>query len=210
MNSIHVIAPLSLSPAGPWSMGGPVHMRQGDADGACGPYCILMGLLACGLIEREQATGTNARDARTRLGRVWAKFGDLGPLITHGTNDDDLEEIIAAFGPSVALATPPRMSPVALNDFIVSSLLEDHPVIVGIDIRDGQRHWMLAVGLDDGNDKLRLLVLDPSGDMSPLACWNAVIELSTERRRFPSQYWSQHTEDACVVETALAIIPGRQ
>lgn len=210
MNSIHVIAPLSLSSAGPWSTGGPVHLRQGDADGACGPYCILMGLLACGLIERDQATGTSARDARTRLGRVWAKFGDLGPLITNGTNDDDLEEIIAAFGPSVGLATPPRLSPAALNEFIVSSLLEDQPVIVGIDIRAGQRHWVLAVGIDDSSDTLRLLVLDPGGDMSPLACWNAVIELSMERRRYPSQYWSQQMDGACVVEAALAIVPRRQ
>ena len=26
--------------------GGAVHLRQGDLDGACGPYCVVMALLA--------------------------------------------------------------------------------------------------------------------------------------------------------------------
>lgn len=208
MNSIHVISPLSLSPDGPASSSGPVHLRQGDADGACGPYCVLMALLACGLINREQVKGSDAQDRRTRMGRVWAKFGEFGPLVKDGTDDDDIEAMMTAYSSSVKVIPPNRHGPVALNDFIVSSLMDNFPVIVGIHTEDDQRHWLLAIGIDDAPKGIRLLVLDSACEASPIAAWNAVITLSAERRKHPSHYWSQRGEIFCLIESALAIHPN--
>ena len=33
-----------------------VFLRQGDVDGACGPYCVLMALLTCGVAQRNNVT----------------------------------------------------------------------------------------------------------------------------------------------------------
>lgn len=35
--------------------GDKVHLRQGDMDGACGPYCLVMAMLVRGQLRRRRA-----------------------------------------------------------------------------------------------------------------------------------------------------------
>ena len=35
-----------------------LHLRQGDIDGACGPCCLFMALIICGVAKREEITGS--------------------------------------------------------------------------------------------------------------------------------------------------------
>lgn len=205
MRSIRLIQPLELSRLGPWVGDGPVHLRQGDADGVCGPYCVLMALMAYGLVGWEKVVEPDVKDRRTRLGRVWSKFGTLGPLACRGSDDDDLEDILGEFGPSIAVHHPKQHSPKALSKFIVGELELDRPVIAGIETDSGLRHWVLAVGLDQGEAGMNLLVLDPSCEVSSVTAWNAVIELSGNRIKYPSEYWSQSHSEYCVIETAMSI-----
>ena len=42
--------------------GDKVHLRQGDMDGACGPYCLVMAMLVRGQLRRRQAKGLERVD----------------------------------------------------------------------------------------------------------------------------------------------------
>lgn len=46
-----------------------VALRQGDVDGACGPYSLLMALITQNVLSREEVTDLNIQDGRTRLGK---------------------------------------------------------------------------------------------------------------------------------------------
>lgn len=205
MFALKLIQPLTLSPWGPWVSDGPVHLRQGDADGACGPYCVLMALMTLGLVGWEKVIEPKRKDRRTRLGRMWSTFGELGPLACHGSDDEDLYQILAAFGPAIAVCHPQKFSRKALQDFILGEIANNHPVIVGIETESGSRHWVLAVGQGAGDTETHLLILDPSCEVSAVTAWNAVITLSDKRVKYPADYWSQSQNEACVLETALSV-----
>ncbi|WP_338743206.1 hypothetical protein [Pseudomonas sp. KK18] len=55
MNKMFVSPWLMVSPDGPVTSAldkpGLIHMRQGDADAACGPYALMMGLITLGALE---------------------------------------------------------------------------------------------------------------------------------------------------------------
>lgn len=209
MRTLKLIEPLQLSSLGPVAQEEQVHLRQGDADGACGLYCVLMALLLLGLTQRDAATAIYGElDGRTRMGRLWATLPDWGPLVCRGTDDNGLVKILDAFGPMVAKHQPINRGRRSLNRFIIQQLQMDRPVVVGIDSLGGSRHWVLAVGIDvcgQENEADRLLILDPGLDVSPACAWNSVIELSAERNKFPSICWNHRDESRCVIETALAI-----
>lgn len=54
--------------------GDKVHLRQGDMDGACGPYCLVMAMLVRGQLRRRQAKGLERVDSRSRYGRLMKRW----------------------------------------------------------------------------------------------------------------------------------------
>ncbi|SRR6266581_247162 len=149
MHTIHIIDSLQLSPSGPAAGNELVHLRQGDADGACGPYCVLMALIACGIAPRAQATGGGVTDARTCMGRVWAKLSRWGPLVCEGTDDDAINDLFGAYRAMVITHHPHNERPSTVRRFILKHLAANQPVVVGIDVEDGCPHWVLAIGFED-------------------------------------------------------------
>lgn len=72
MSNFYVSEWLYLTSSGPVTTSGTndlVHLRQGDRDGTCGPYCLYMALIAMGFIGRSDATDLSRHDGRTREGR---------------------------------------------------------------------------------------------------------------------------------------------
>ena len=86
MNQMFVSPWLSVSPSGPVTCAHPhahdyVHLRQGEMDGACGPYCVVMTLIALGVMSRDQARSLDSFDGRTRLGRFRENLMAFGAWI---------------------------------------------------------------------------------------------------------------------------------
>ncbi|MGV8371128.1 hypothetical protein C0046_07735, partial [Pseudomonas aeruginosa] len=75
--------------------GDKVHLRQGDMDGACGPYCLVMAMLVRGQLRRRQAKGLERVDSRSRYGRLMKALDQHGPLLRVGTTGVDLLELLA-------------------------------------------------------------------------------------------------------------------
>ncbi len=95
MNTMHVSPLLTVSPEGPRSSktGDQIHLRQGELDGACGPYCIISALIALGLMRRSNVLENMATwKGSTREGRFRDALYDFIPQ-----PDDELWGDPAAF-----------------------------------------------------------------------------------------------------------------
>ncbi len=215
MTEIRVIPRLDARSAGPVADGPDgneqeVHLQQGSLDGACGPYCLFMALLACGLENKHDVTSLGGADGRTALGRLRRAMDDYRPLFVDGTRLGELDALLknGYKGRAKSVAMAGRGTDV--RAFIEHHISEGHPVIVGLDGTEGLAHWVLGVGLeyqrvDDRLQLCRLLVLDPSKPAPQVSAWNGVIDLRGSGGRYPYTWWTYETK--VKLGEALAIWP---
>jgi hypothetical protein len=48
-----------------------IHLRQSQPDGACGPHCVFMALIALGVVSRAWVTHVKWSDQKGPRGRAW-------------------------------------------------------------------------------------------------------------------------------------------
>jgi hypothetical protein len=186
---------LSLTPDGPTAAGPSgaeqrVFMRQGDADGACGPYSLLMTLLICGVIDRNAIEFFTQLDRRTNYGKLMTALETHPGLFRNGTSLEQLIDIIEPIFRRQLDYASSNANGVTLRRFVIDHVQDGHPVILGTYFSGGG-HWSVAIGaeIDAEGNALRLLLLDPGGQ-PPAAClWNAVLDLQPSGGRYPYHYW---------------------
>ena len=107
-----------------------VHRRQGDIDGACGPYCIVMAHLALGDMTGSEIEPAVKMDFRTRVGRMFRAVWDNGPMVIAGTTTAQMREMFRAYNRRTAIediGTGQTLFPL-----IRKALEENKPVILDI------------------------------------------------------------------------------
>ena len=209
MNRMFVSPWLSVSPNGPVTCAHPrahdyVHLRQGEMDGACGPYCVAMTLIALGVMSREQAQSLDSYDGRTRLGPFRESLLAFGALVSEGTDDFDVSWLVDVFKHAgvvtEVLDAAPRRQTTIRN---IADAVDNRKIpIVCVDWDDGlAAHWLLVIGYqgyqandDDELQITHLLCLDPTSDAPRVSLWNAVIEVFTEEGKSVNEgrYYCQH------------------
>jgi hypothetical protein len=174
-----------------------VHLMQGSVDGACGPYCLFMALLALGLVAREDLlAGNHGAKKKGGLAKLLRLCDQYGPFFQDGTNLSDLTTLVKkSFGKKAGISVYDKSSGNALKQFVTTNVEANRPVVLGIDFSEGA-HWVLVVGLeyavdDEGHRSLcRFLVLDP-GDPAPTVCaWNGVIDARGSGGPYPYTWWT--------------------
>lgn len=226
MNRMFVSPWLSVSPNGPVTFAHPkshdrVHLRQGEMDGACGPYCVVMTLIALGVMTREDARSLDRFDGRTRLGRFRESLAIFGALVSDGTDDFDVEWLVDIFKrvgvTTEVLEVASRRKKTIRN--IADAIDERKIPIVGVDWDGGSGHWLLVIGYQgyQANDEddlqiTHLLCLDPTSDAPRVSLWNAVIEVFTEEGeavnegRFYCRHWGPNdTPTACRIDQSVVV-----
>ncbi|MEG5266487.1 hypothetical protein TRP66_19540 [Pseudomonas sp. JDS28PS106] len=205
MNVMNVMPSLSLSPVGPVNdAGDEVHCRQGDLDGACGPYSLIMGLIAAGIIRKEEVGYGCLSDGRTRLGKFQNRLREFGGLITEGTDEFDLDWLHECFTRQISVSTV-KGTTRQIVDSVVEAIDSNQSAIVGVDFTGGGGHWVLVVGyqgqqVTDEHGEARgatthLLCLDPFLEAPRVSLWNAVLEVQTadgavvNAGRYPTNHW---------------------
>lgn len=204
MNSMFVTPYLYASPEGPRSVMNDdiVHLRQGNMDGACGPYSLVSALITLGLLDREKIEDMYQWDGRTREGKFRDAMYAFGPLISGGTNDYDLEWLSSFFKTKNLQTDISFGSKMEIFAGVCNALLEFKLPIIGVDWPGGGGHWMLVVGAQayedpDSGDKqmTHLLCLDPGSETPKTSLWNAVIEVlnydgtAINKGQFTCKYW---------------------
>ncbi len=163
-----------------------IHMQQGSLDGACGPYCLCMALVALGFENHTKLTVLSDSKTSKYLFSQIAKRS--APLVKDGTTLATMikyvkgykklnDEII--FDKISAKKDDDTFNHKSVEKFVIDHLKQDHLVMLA-----SQHHWVLVIGLEyqnqlDGNQDPRLfLVLDPSASSPTLSPWNGVIDIS--------------------------------
>jgi hypothetical protein len=158
------------------------HLRQGQLEGSCGPYCVYMAALALGALSYRQLVGVAGMPKRVAKEVHEAAV----PHYFIGTDVAELFEMLAPMQDALSFRGITEKG-AQLVDEVVRWLRRDALIVLGIDGRDGRwAHWVLVVGLECELRRnelvpVALLASDPDAEPSSVALWN--FRISLEKRR---------------------------
>lgn len=204
-----------------------VHLRQGDLDGACGPYALMMAMLAYGAITRKDAVDLwlGKLKSSTKVGKV---ISNLDALLRDGTDAKHLKalfEATQAYSRLNGLACNGKLQNLRISETkdrgqqlfktIYSSIDKGFPLILCLEWGKNDAHWVVAVGYQSFKkthdnplveSKLEtILVLDPGASFSTTSAWNGVLSVQPEKGALPFQYWTNDfTDTQCDADGGLS------
>ena len=181
--------------------GDKVHLRQGDMDGACGPYCLVMAMLVRGQLRRRQAKGLERVDSRSRYGRLMKALDQHGPAARRHhrrrpAGAAGRDQRYRAFRPQGRGAQVGPAHPRIPGGRLSGSARFPRPQ--GSDIR----HWGLAIGMSER----AFLLLDPAHDLPRGQAWNAVITSEAHGSRFGYRYINAKGTWAVTLKEMVALL----
>ena len=173
----------------------PIHYRQGDLDGACAVYSLMMDLLYEGVISKDDISISSPTDKRTMKGKMLHHFLEDQGLIRDGYSFKSLrQELLDYFHNKDIEVT--RRDPKDQDKIIqgIDDLIsEDTPVIISIVFDEEGSHAMLAIGTetDSAGNINKIFCLDTDAEVKTYSYWNSVIDVSGKA----SYYWNIRTRD---------------
>lgn len=171
----------------------PVHIRQGDIDGACAIYALMMNLLILKTIRRSHLDDVfNRIKTSPEIERLFHELFDKHGLVRGGLLFEDLARMTnRTFGTVVTAKFYDEDSEEAEDGFIeqIQQTIDlDRPIILGIDFKGGGGHAVLAIGYErDAEGLFNIFCLDPAYDCKPTSYWNMVISLYQFRSKYKHQ-----------------------
>jgi hypothetical protein len=185
MNTMQVSPLFKVSPNGPVaSKGGDlVHLRQGQLDGGCGPYCVVSALITLGLMDRDDVVeNMHTWKGSERKGRFRDALYAFGVYSSEGTNGDDLLWLTDNYKRAGLKAEHIKGKKSHVFDCVAGAVASGELPIVGVEWPGGGGHWMLVVGyqgeeVGEGMQLTHLLCLDPGQEAPKASLWNAVLEV---------------------------------
>lgn len=203
MNTMLVSPLFKVSHQGPVgsATGDLVHLRQGQLDGACGPYCVVSALITLGLMERDDVVNSmHAWKGSSREGRFRDALYEFGVLSCEGTVAKNLVGLTEHYKRLGLKADPVDLSKSEVFERVADAVESRELPILKVKWQGGGAHWLLVVGYQgevDGEDLqlTHLLCLDPGQEAPRASLWNAVVEVykndgsSIHKGPFTSNFW---------------------
>ncbi len=171
MNTYHWHPAIKVNRDGPYAHRYPLHLRQGDLDGACGQHCVLMALTLLGIVTRPQLDNLTQPRSK-KLSSFWDK---AEPNYFVGTGAEDLKATLHPYAKQVEY----KLYRKHCIEHVINSLNGSGIAIVDIE-SSVLSHWVLAIGIGGLTTKNEikprsLLMLDPGYDPIPLTPCNAML-----------------------------------
>ena len=188
MADIHIIDSVRLSHKGLCTLDEnhkwiELHKRQGDLDGACAIYSLVMAMLCKGLLAEDDTKVYNRPNRRTDKGKFLYHFFNEKGMIRDGYTYTALAKEIneSPFGIK-AIRKNPRTN-VGRIDLISDYIYDNIPVIISVVFEDGAQA-LLAVGIEVDSDETitKILCLDPGYPSPKYSSWNCFIDVSKENK----------------------------
>lgn len=162
-----------------------VFLHQGDMDGACGVYSLMMALILEGAIKFKDTNlgaqeDKDQREAKQKLFKAFTS-ADLG-LIRNGLYlEAQIQKTLkSTYNKYVKSYYCDGSKDIDVVSFIRKSIDDNHPCIVGIDFRGNSGHFMCAVGYEIGSEEeivTKIFCLDPGSNKPINTYWNAIIKI---------------------------------
>ena len=180
MKEIHIIDKIELSDSGVVVKKSRqlAHLRQGDLDGACGVYSMMMCLIIEKIIKREVVTDVPPSLKRnTSDGRLVRKFLENQGMIVDGYHLGPLStDLQNAFKKKVDANLFDEDN---ILEVIIEQLKENHPVEIEFSRIKTFGHFVVVVGYMVENKHTDLYCLDPGYPMGKGQMWNNVLRIDT-------------------------------
>lgn len=186
MATIQIVSNLKLHPqkgllskdcTGKWIN---VHYQQGDLDGACAVYSVIMNLLVLGMIEKEEICINSSIDKRTRKGKLLSYLLEKQGLVRDGYCFRTLAKDIRDYANFTANQKLAKSREDAIN-IIQTSIENDSPIIISV-FGEEWAHALLAIGIEYNENDVptKILCLDPGAPSPICTYWNCIIDVSTK------------------------------
>ena len=144
-----------------------IHLHQGDMDGACAVYSLMMGLLTIKALRRNDVMPSTTHNGRTAKGRLVKEFLEKHGLVRDGYV---LEALVNSFNSAARKLADctyyciyddcyPRER--GFFDCIKEALDDDLPVEIGYSYGKDSGHAVLVIGYDETKTKVNFFCLDP-------------------------------------------------
>ena len=178
---IHIINNVELSEKGLTVKGNKqlVHLRQGELDGACGVYSMMMCLVVEKIVKRELITDVPKTLKRnTSYGRLVNQFLEKKGMVINGyeKSQDLVNELQHAFKKKVDSRC---LNEDNLLEEIINQLKDNHPVEISFLRKRDNGHFLVAIGYREEEKYTDLYCLDPGYPMETGQMWNNVLRVDT-------------------------------
>ena len=193
----------------------PVHLRQGEIDGACSIYTLMMNLLILRCVRRNELKDLYDKIKKSpEVVKLFHEFFDKHGLVRNGLYFDKLKKMInRSFGDTVCAEYYNCDKEEAKDGFknqIKSVLDKDMPIILGIDFKKGGGHAVLAIGYESDDEGLfHIFCLDPGYNCYPTSYWNMVIALDIYRGKYPHQCLTDNPYNCPAIQITETIVVER-
>lgn len=154
-----------------------VHLRQGELDGACAVYSMMMCLVIEKIVSRRIIKNPPQDLKRnTSNGRLVRSFLERQGLFVNGYVMKKLHDDLQSAYKKKVNSFYFNSKDTNLIEEIISRLDENHPVEIGFNYMVGTNgHAVVAIGYQDDRDKTKLFCIDPSYPMDECQIWNNVL-----------------------------------
>ena len=154
-----------------------VHLRQGDLDGACAVYSMVMCLLITKSITQKEISLSNENpNGRESVGRLINTLMNKQGLLRKGYVLDKLDvDLKHAYKRKITTEYFCKDDKINLLSAITTVLDEDKPVEIGYTYKRGGGHAIVVIGYNKENDSTLLFCLDPGHPIYDGMYWNNVL-----------------------------------
>ena len=156
----------------------PAHLRQGELDGACAVYSMMMCLVIERIIKRNIITNV-PQDLRrnTSDGRLVNHFLEKQGMVVNGYELKVLqEELQSAFKKKVDTVYYHREDTDAIDE-IINCIDDNHPIEICFSRKRNYGHAIVVIGYQKVNNNIRLYCLDPGYPIDECQLWNNILEI---------------------------------
>ncbi len=157
----------------------PIFLRQGDLDGACGFYCLLMALIALGIFRRREVLELETSRKHACLARIKT---NARMYYFSGAGTRTLKKLLAPLNDTLDVSIINGQDN-KVRDFALDHLAHGRFVVLGLEnFREHLAHWALAVGVGGAKrcnrfKPARILLIDPDVERPRKTPWNSAIDL---------------------------------
>lgn len=159
-------------------------LRQGDMDGACAVYSLMMYLILIKVLTYNEVTNLNTRfRGQTSKGRLFKEFFEKEGLCREGfyfsTIADKLRKSFAKEVSAVSRNFSNSNCDQQQVKQCIKEAIDDNCSIMIAEVFKGGAHAILVVGYESYNDELtKIFCLDSGYPIADYSYWNTVIRLN--------------------------------
>lgn len=181
------------------------HYKQGDLDGACGAYSIAMAMNILGVLDADDIYDSSAIDKRTTYGKLIKTLNEENGLYPNGLTARQIRKIL--LDNYSRYVNVERLNNSSLIEKTTICIDDNIPVIICIRFNKYEGHWIVVVGyeIDDKDNVIALLTLDPGSNSPVYTYWNGYLDLIKVPRKTYSYTYTSDYKNMVLIDEGVII-----